>query len=497
MKNLNIIILTIIISVFTLQAIEKKTDDEYIIDRRIDKDGNEIIGILVPGRPPNGYQPNPIQENEMQHDKKKNNDDKLMVTYTLPTVPAFDWSYGCSATSGAMMAGYYDNQNYPNMYTGPANSGVVPMNNSTWGYGECPLSATNSGYDGRIIRGHVDDYWGSPDPYIGNWTQHTWGDCTADYMGTNQSAYGNPDGGTTFWFALNNNKLYNFDADPYIDGCYGLRRFFESRNYEISSNYNQRIYGYNGISNGFTFSDFCDQIDQGNPVLIHIVGHTMLGYGYNTETEEIYIKNTWDHYGYTMEWGGSYYGMAHTSVTVFEFECPIERDIPTTTVSIGSTQDFSASTNVYAALDSKTLTVSGGGTATIKAAESIHLYPGFKVQSGGAFNARIVADPCSTSISPKLRDEERLPENKISYFENDQIIVTPNPNYGVFKVLANRQFENGFSLEIYNSLGEIIISDSYGNINEVSINLQNSPAGIYFIKLSTDDSVITEKFIKL
>jgi hypothetical protein len=33
----------------------------------------------------------------------------------LPDVPAFGWSFGCSATSGAMIAGYYDRNGYPNM----------------------------------------------------------------------------------------------------------------------------------------------------------------------------------------------------------------------------------------------------------------------------------------------------------------------------------------------------------------------------------------------
>ena len=104
-----------------------------------------------------------------------------MATATLPSVnkaaginvlehvPAFDWSYGCSATSAAMMAGYYDNTGYPNMYTGPANGGLCPMNNSTWGYGKCPLSATEQDVDGLPTRGHVDDFWisygnGGPDP---------------------------------------------------------------------------------------------------------------------------------------------------------------------------------------------------------------------------------------------------------------------------------------------------------------------------------------------
>jgi hypothetical protein len=30
------------------------------------------------------------------------------VTNVLSDVPAFDWSYGCSATSAAMLFGYYD-----------------------------------------------------------------------------------------------------------------------------------------------------------------------------------------------------------------------------------------------------------------------------------------------------------------------------------------------------------------------------------------------------
>ena len=86
------------------------------------------------------------------------------------------------------MFGYYDNTGYPNMYTGPTNGGVFPMNNSAWGTtvinGEsralCPLSATRFGDDERSTRGHVDDYWvsygsSSPDPYIGHWTEHTQG----------------------------------------------------------------------------------------------------------------------------------------------------------------------------------------------------------------------------------------------------------------------------------------------------------------------------------
>ena len=113
-------------------------------------------------------------------------------------VPAFDWSYGSSATAGAMIAGYYDRVGFTDMYTGPTNSGCMPLTNASWGdsnlgadNNECPLSATRLGVDGRTIKGHADDYYIAegnigPDPYDGNWTEHTIGDCTGDYMKTSR-----------------------------------------------------------------------------------------------------------------------------------------------------------------------------------------------------------------------------------------------------------------------------------------------------------------------
>ena len=107
--------------------------------------GDTIVEVTVPGSPPPDVLM-PVSSPERS-------------AVLLSNVPAFNWCYGCSATSGAIMAGYYDNNSYPDMYTGPANGGVAPMNNNIWGYGECPLSATHQGYDGLTERGRVDDFW--------------------------------------------------------------------------------------------------------------------------------------------------------------------------------------------------------------------------------------------------------------------------------------------------------------------------------------------------
>jgi hypothetical protein len=259
---------------------------------------------------------------------------------TLSNVPTFDWSYGCSATSAAMLFGYYDRTGYSDMYTGPTNGGVCPLDNSVWGHtawpsvtcGECPLSATHNGVDGRTINGHVDDYWidygnSGPDPYCGNWAEHT-PDCVGDYMGTNQAKYGNTDGSTTFFWYTNGDPLYDYTgSEPaYRDGCHGMKLFAQSRGYTVLTNFSQLIKGQGTDPNkGFTFADFQAEIDAGHPVLIHVYspaigGHTMLGYGYDTTTNTIYVHDTWDYSTHQMTWGGTYYGMQHLAVTVIQLE---------------------------------------------------------------------------------------------------------------------------------------------------------------------------------
>ena len=276
-------------------------------------DGRTLDRIVVPGSLPPAVKMTTVKIPEPS---------KAAGVNIIPLVPAFDWSYGCSATSAAMLAGHYDNTGYPNMYAGPTNGGVCPLDNSVWGPGECPLSATHQGYDGRTTRGHVDDYWVSygssdPDPYVGSWAQHTYGDCSGDFMKTNQSAQGNIDGATTFY---NWNDGSPFSSSAYTqDGGYGLELFLESRGYVVTNRFNQYIVEQGKIF-GFSFVQYQQEIDAGRPVLIHVTGHTMLGYGYNTSGSIIYIHDTWDHSDHQMTWAGSYAGMTHYAVTVIELE---------------------------------------------------------------------------------------------------------------------------------------------------------------------------------
>ncbi len=321
--------------VFAQEAVKSQLD-KYTVERISLPDGRIIEATITPSppTPPIGY-------DRMAADLPEVN--MAAGTNSLSDVPAFNWSFGCSATSAAMIAGYYDRTGYVDMYTGPTNGGVMPLDNSSWsdwndGTGDrhqCPLSATHAGLDGRIEKGHVDDYWvayldAGPDPFDGNWPEHTYGECTGDFMKTNQATYSNVDGSTSFYNYNDGSPLPAAAMEGFgihnNDGGYGIKLFYESRGYTVVNMYNQRILGQGTDENddptdlGFTFDQYKAEIDAGRPVMIHVVGHTMVGVGYDDSTNEIYIHDTWNYNVHPMTWGGIYSGMQHYAVTIVQLE---------------------------------------------------------------------------------------------------------------------------------------------------------------------------------
>lgn len=254
------------------------------------------------------------------------------------TVPAYDWFFGCSATSGAMIAAYYDRNGYPNMYTGPTNGGVMPMDSSIWPdwidsfggiYEQNPLTASRNGLDGRVTRGSIDDYWiryglSASDPYITyGWTPHTWGDAIGDFMKTSQSGYSNSDGSTTFYtWIYSATPLTCRDMETYgihtEDGTYGRKLFYESKGYTVTDCYNQKT---DNNSGGFTYAKYKTEIDAGRPVMINLDGHTVVGVGYS-DPNTVYIHDTWDYGTYSFTWGGYYSGMELLSVSIVNLTEP-------------------------------------------------------------------------------------------------------------------------------------------------------------------------------
>ena len=303
----------------------------YTVNAVTASDGTLIDEVIIngPPAPPPGFD---IQRQAVSLPKPDS-----AAGINILTVPAFNWVFGCSAVSAAMIAGYYDQTVFPNMYTGPTNGGIMPMNNSSWPtwsdgfatYPNCPLVASKNGVDGRATRGSIDDYWvkynsAAHDPYITNsWTQHTWGDAIGDYMKTSQSAIGNVDGSTMFytWSGSGPSSAAPLTCDDMVtydihtqDGTYGRKLFYEARGYTVTDCYNQKT--DNTIAGGFSFAQLKAEIDAGRPVMLNLEGHTVVAVGYDDSSNQVYIHDTWDYVNHTMTWGGSYSGMALQSVSI-------------------------------------------------------------------------------------------------------------------------------------------------------------------------------------
>ncbi|HOF78274.1 MAG TPA: FG-GAP-like repeat-containing protein [Smithellaceae bacterium] len=386
----------------------KQVNEYYSTQEITFSDGTVITRSIISGppRPPIGYdhQRSAIflsMPDEVISDETK-------ATKTL-NVPGYDWVFGCSSVSAAMIAAYYDRTKYPKMYTGPTNGGVMPPNNSTtywptWtdndeGYPNLPLAASKKDVDGRTTRGSIDNYWIKynsieDDPYITNsWPRHAWKDAVGDYMKTSQSAYGNSDGSTQFWnygnaTPLTCSEMTTLESEghkiSWNDGTYGRMLFYKARGYRVTQCYNQHT--DNVHAGGFSFAQYKAEINAGRPVMINVTGHTMVGIGYDDSTTPptIYIRDTWDYQTHTMRWGRSYEGMELQSVSIVNLAPPPP-----------PLDDFNAdgiSDIIWKRPDNKHLLWFMNRTGSAKSTKLLAAFAAWNFAASGDFNADGISD---------------------------------------------------------------------------------------------------------
>jgi hypothetical protein len=244
----------------------------------------------------------------------------------------YKWWYGCSPTSAGMLIGYYDRNGYNSLYYPNLVPGGVAETNTygnpsalvntiiaSYGHQDDFYSASTYGYD---TGGGIGSGYGLSGDDISPVT-HSF-NCLADFMGTSQDAYGNINGGTKFGY-YTSGAPYLESVSGLGEGMYGIGQYVEYTGYDAATLYNQLlpgvaddIWGISPNTLGFTFADYMAEIDAGRPVMIHVSGHSMLGYGYVDGTNIINVYDTWYSGGGTMTWGGSYYGLTQYGVTVME-----------------------------------------------------------------------------------------------------------------------------------------------------------------------------------
>lgn len=244
----------------------------------------------------------------------------------LPNGGDYQWWYGCSPTSAGMMMGYYDRNGYASLgYSNLVPGGLAESET----YVGPPTGWAALANNAIASTGHVADFYGggygaSGDDVLPPFHQFN---CIADFMGTSQDSVGNSNGWTTFYYWTNGAPFTAADAWTYgvwnLDGMYGIGEYVQYAGYNYSTLYTQ-LADNQGLQYGFTFDQYKAEIDAGRPVLIHVEGHTMLGYGYDdTQAPLVYLYDTWTPGtpappGHTMQWGGFYGGFGQWGVTVLE-----------------------------------------------------------------------------------------------------------------------------------------------------------------------------------
>ena len=145
------------------------------------------------------------------------------------------------------------------------------------------------------------------------------------------------------------------------------------------------------------------------------------------------------------------------------------------------------------------------GTATGTGSGTIQIPHFYDVPDGIHYRVKIIAtNPAYTSsdngFDITLHFCDGITETQQSGFE-----IIPNPTKGKFRIVQNDDLLNGFqhdnaTIQVWNVLGEKVTSPLTSLQGERGIrpelDLTNQPAGIYFLRISTQDRIITRKIVK-
>lgn len=162
----------------------------------------------------------------------------------------------------------------------------------------------------------------------------------------------------------------------------------------------------------------------------------------------------------------------------------------------GTTQCFNAKQTITA----QYLYVFNGGQATLIAGHSIILLPNSVVYEGGTFHAWITTNQtyCNNLQSlVAVTDESGAVGEKFDTVIEEEMAINifPNPTAGV--ITLEFMDETGKALvEIYNIHADCVIKKKLTSAGSYRCDLSSLAPGVYLLRLTTDDKIVTKKLIK-
>ncbi len=149
-------------------------------------------------------------------------------------------------------------------------------------------------------------------------------------------------------------------------------------------------------------------------------------------------------------------------------------------------------------ITTQNITVLPGGSLTLIAGQSIHLFPELLVEIEGYFHAYISNSYC-TNPSPLVAAKEAgslyLAANELPAIHYRNVTLYPNPTFGKFTIGMQTEDSNcELLIEIYSTTGERIVIEKFsGHSKNFDISLW--PKGVYIIRVLSGEVVSYHKLI--
>ncbi len=133
--------------------------------------------------------------------------------------------------------------------------------------------------------------------------------------------------------------------------------------------------------------------------------------------------------------------------------------------------------------------IPAGNPGVVIATDKIKILKNFKANKNCHFHAfRARAADLLKSTSNQKNEEKK---DKNNGFKKDlNVDIYPNPTNGIFTIKSNT---SGFNYKIYNSVGDVIFEKL--NVTEDECDFSGRPKGIYFVRITNENSTVIKKIV--
>jgi hypothetical protein len=168
------------------------------------------------------------------------------------------------------------------------------------------------------------------------------------------------------------------------------------------------------------------------------------------------------------------------------------------TVANGQTECYNALNTIYVAGNNTTFVVENGGSATFIAGMMISYLPGFSVQLGGYMHGYISTGTYCGGMVPPIVAAGATGVTTLQTLSAGDFVLFPNPASASVTIrLKDKNLSIPLKAEIVSMTGEMVFGGALPALPEHSLDVSELTPGLYFLRLTHGDQVVTLKLVKM